>query len=221
MISNKSADIARCTTCQPWESKSCLSLSGGCFRGAVKTYAHFGSYIAYLVKDSPHEPTWLGRLLIHRCDSGALSIQDEKSHYTTKPKYWGIIYDAVRTIFADKDINPNLDPHQYCSGFAWSHANDNIETDFSDLCEEGIQESLADGYDMNECIENCMENSNYKDDEEEEKARDACEDDCADEIRGNFNCRDYIFNYYEDADDPPFYIDYVDTAKTQHIEKMD
>jgi hypothetical protein len=221
VISNKSADIARCTTCQPWENKSCLSLSGGCFRGAVKTYAHFGSYIAYLVKDSPYEPTWLGRLLIHKCDNGELSIQDEKSHYTTKPKYWGIVYDAVRTIFADKGINPDPDLHKYCQSFAWSHANDNIETDFSDLCEEGIQSILDNEYDMPECIKNCMETTNYNKNKvkEEDKARNKCVAECEREIRGNFDCRDYIFSRYEDEEDPPFYIDYTDTAKLQHIEK--
>jgi hypothetical protein len=74
---------------------------------------------------------------------------------------------------------------------------------------------------MSSCVENCMENSNYNPnkEKEEKKARDKCENDCEDEIRGNFDCRDYIFGYYENDNDPPFYIDYVDTAKKQHIEK--
>lgn len=235
VISNKSADLARCTSCQPWGDKSCLNLYSGCYRGAVKTYAHFGSYVAYLVKDSPYEPQWLGRLLIHKCrtlrsnDSEfmpALSIQDAKQHYTTKPRYWGIIYDAVRTIFADKHINEGA--KGFCNTFAWANANEGLVDDYRHLCDEEVDSIIehdADG-DIERCIDSCMENEEYDSDDEddENRARDRCADGCEQEIRDNFNCEEYLEDYFEDndeGDDNPLYVSYVDTSAIQRISPGD
>ncbi len=230
VISNKSADLARCTSCQPWGDKSCLNLEGGCYRAAVRTYAHYGSYVAYLVKDSQYEPQWLGRLLIHKCksrkgefESGkvpTLSIQDSKQHYTTKPRFWGIIYDAVKTIFAEKGINEGT-TKSWCGEWSWAHANKDLVDSYSDICDEAIEEQVRD--DDGGCIENCMDNADYDPDVEgsEDDAREECEQQCEDEIRGNFNCEEYLEGYFEDDDESPLYVSYSDTNTIQHISKGD
>jgi hypothetical protein len=226
VISNKSADLARATSCQPWESKSCLNLESGCYRGAIKTYAHFGSYIAYLVNDNPYEPQWLGRLLIHKCTSHktnnepgtvqTLSIQDSRSHYTTKPKYWGIVYDAVRTIFADKGINQGV--NEYCSTWSWARANDRLIGNYQDLCDEEIDTIINDSDEMSDCVDNCMDRKRYDDDTEDE-VREGCAEDCEQNIRDNFNCADFLEGYFEDDDESPLYVNYVDTSSIQRIDR--
>jgi len=225
VISNKSADLARATSCQQWEEKSCLNLESGCYRGAIKTYAHFGSYVAYLVKDSPYEPQWLGRLLIHKCTSGkmdgssgtlkTLSIQDSKSHYTTKPKYWGIVYDAVRTIFADKGINQNA--KDYCGTWAWRHANDRLVDRYQDLCDDEIDNIINESDEMSDCVDNCMDHARYNE-ETEDEVREGCAEECEQSIRDNFNCADFLEGYFEDDDESPLYVNYVDTSEIQKIE---
>jgi len=228
VISNKSADLARCTSCQPWSDKSCLNLEGGCYRAAVRTYAHYGSYVAYLVKDSEYEPQWLGRLLIHKCKSRkgeydttkvpTLSIQDSKQHYTTKPRFWGIVYDAVRVIFAEKGINEGT-TRDWCGEWAWKRANKGLVADYSHICDDAIDEMISE--DENGCVERCMENADYDMDVEgsEDDAREECEQNCADEIRDNFNCEEYLEGYFEDDDESPLYVSYSDSNTIQHIVK--
>jgi len=224
VISNKAADAARLTTCQPWSGKSCLNLYDGCYKSAVKAYAAFGSYIAYLVNDSPYEPEWLARLLIHNCrdedrssgGGGSLSIQDNKTHYTTKPRYWGIVHDAVKTIFADKGINEGK--QRGCTKWKWTVANAAIARDYEYMCEEHIQ-SWLDG-DDDGCIERCMDKVDDPDDEDD--ARDTCYAECEKRFRRGFNCLSYLEDYFNDNDsdeDNPFWIDYVDTHTVQYYEK--
>jgi len=121
-ISTRNADILRASACQHWDQSSCLNPFNGCNRWAIESYAKFETYIAYLTENSTNEPRWLARLFIHRCNN-CLSIQDRGSHYSVKPHYWFILYDAVKVLFNQRGINIMCDSQCDWSSYGWNKYN--------------------------------------------------------------------------------------------------
>lgn len=129
VISNKRSDIFRVSACQHWDRSSCLrpvNTAGGpgFHRWALKSFADFGSYAAYLVTSNPYEPDWLSRALIHQCGSPDCLLLQPSSYYAKKPHHGQILRDAVMAIFKRQGINSKCsfdrcDP----SSFAWVKKN--------------------------------------------------------------------------------------------------
>jgi hypothetical protein len=236
VISNKPADMARLTTCQKWCDKSCLNLGSGSMSAAIKAYADFGSYVAYLVKDNPYQPQWLARLIAHKCkvqdDSdkqiNVLSIQDEKQHYTVAPKYWGVVHDAFAIVIADKGINAAT-TQGYCTddyaaqgGFLWNvnnmvHAE---EESFKDLCNYEIERLIRE--DPHRCVDYCI--NREKGTRKGAVLKKYCAEYCASKIRNSFGCTDWLVHHFIDDNHDytsPFYFNYTDVSDIQHLAKGD
>jgi hypothetical protein len=109
VISNKPMDILRASANQGWDSSSCLHLPGGSNSQALESYAAFGTYIAYLVRENPYEPKWFARLFMHFCpDNKTVAVQDPNDFYDIDVKYhphWDLAHDAVRVILANEGVN--------------------------------------------------------------------------------------------------------------------
>jgi hypothetical protein len=142
-ITNKPMDIARISSCNVWDDNSCMRIGDndsigrghGGYCNTVHSYIDFGSYVAYLTKDSPYEPKWFARLLMHRCKRGNndyLSVQTACNHYDVDPNYhkhWDIVYDAVQIILADNGVNAT------CNGsctYLWNDKSDEDGSEYVD-----------------------------------------------------------------------------------------
>ncbi len=109
VISNKPLDVLRASANQGWDNSSCLHLPGGSNSNALESYAAFGTYIAYLVRENPYEPKWFARLFMHFCpDDNTVAVQDQNNFYDIDVKYhphWDLAHDAVRIILANDEVN--------------------------------------------------------------------------------------------------------------------
>jgi hypothetical protein len=162
VISNKPVDIIRSSACQAWDSISCMTIFDGSHNMSLKNYLDGGSYIAYLTKQSEYEPQWLARLFMHKCDNcNCVSIQDRLRYYEIEHAgkvfpNWHILYDAVKTVLADKGVN-KISSTRGCN-FVWGeNIRENIENNGDERCDDYMGEQ------RDECEEECESNCGNED----------------------------------------------------------
>lgn len=167
VISNKPADIIRASACQQWDSISCMSIFGGSHNDSLESYIGSGSYIAYLTKKSEYEPQWLARLFMHKCrNCNCVSIQDRLRYYEIERSEgrnypnWHILYDAVKTVLADKGVN-KVSRSTSCD-FTWGG---NVIDDIAENGDPRCDEEMDARHDscIGECEEECDSESKVED----------------------------------------------------------